>query len=208
MNLEIRQHIDNVLQEYTTEQYYERLLAAKDEYFSLTGKVNEDDDDYEARMSSFNEWYVFQYIARQDTRSCMKDYLLKNNIERELSLALLDINYSVFEYLGENLKKNIVLRDIFHSQKIVLPKGHAIPGLLKNDIFIGRIISYKGQNNLLDGIGILPKEVRPILKKQFKKVLKLNDKSMETKFLMQVEYLKNKWKHYGHIGAAKIFVFD
>ena len=47
MKNEIKSHLDRMLTHYTSGRYYERLLEAKDEYFDLTGQVNEDDEDFD-----------------------------------------------------------------------------------------------------------------------------------------------------------------
>jgi len=51
------QHLKNVfddsLSAFSSERSYSVLLEAKQSYFEQTGQVLEEDDDYEARMSSF-----------------------------------------------------------------------------------------------------------------------------------------------------------
>lgn len=58
---EIFKELERALMQYTSGNHYDDLLKAKEIYFSLTGKINEDDEDYELRMNSFNEWYLFHY---------------------------------------------------------------------------------------------------------------------------------------------------
>ena len=72
----------------------------------------------------------------------------------------------------------------------------------------GRTLSLDDQSYLLSGICILPREVRSLLTKQCKKVRKQKDPNKEVEFLLRVEFLKTKWRRYGHIEASKIFVFE
>ena len=68
-------HLDQAMKEYMTGNHYDTLIEAKSEYFVLTGQANEDDDDYEARMNSFNDWYILQFMSKRNTRTVIKDYL-------------------------------------------------------------------------------------------------------------------------------------
>lgn len=207
MNENVLGHFSSAIEEYTQGIHYETLLEAKKKYFDLTGQVNEDDDDYEARMNSFNEWYMLQFVSKRGTRTAISDYLVKNQVEDGVSNCFLNCNHSLFEFTGRNLKKHFVLKDILHGAKVPLAKNQPLPGILKNDIFTGRIISVKDEKFLLPGLRVIPKEVKSILAKQSKQIRKLQNPDSEIEFLLQVEYLNTKWKRYGHIDATKIFTF-
>lgn len=208
MHKVLREHLEAALSEYTSGIHYETLIEAKNHYFSLTGQINDEDDDYEIRMDSFNDWYILQFISHRGTRTVIKDYLTKKNIDDVISKSLLNVNHSLFEFIGESMRKEVVLLDILHNKKCALASGHARPGLLKKDIFVGRILGHAKQNFLMNGMCVLPNEIKPILKKQSKKVRKLKDISKELEFLLQLEAMKTKWTRYGHIEAAKFFLFD
>ena len=53
----------------------------------------------------------------------------------------------------------------------------------------------------------MPREVLSELKKQARKVRKLNSDVAEENFLLELEKLKVKSLHYGHLNFEKIFVF-
>ena len=99
----------------------------------------------------------------------------------------------------------MVLKDILYGDKEVLHKEHEELGILKNDAFLGRVIKYDGKKHLLEGICVLPIESLSIIKKEAKKVKRLNDEYEELQFLFKIEFLKNKWRRYGHIDLQKIF---
>lgn len=203
----IEQHLEKAREEYTSGVHYETLVEARQEYFQLTGQVNEEDDDYEARMNGFNDWYLLQYISRRGTRTVIKDYLSNNTIEDTISKSLLGLNHSIFEYSGSNFSNKLVLKDLLHDTKIKLPVSHPQLGLIKSDLFIGRVITYEDEDYLLNGICTLPKQVKSIITKECKRVRKLKDPSREIEFLLILENLKTKWRRYGHIDVTKIFVF-
>lgn len=203
----VNDHLDKVLGLYTQGQFFSDLKEAKEKYFSLTGKLDEDKDEFESRMNSFNDWYIFQY-RQKDGSKVIEEYIRNNQLDEELSQSLLNVTHSLFEFTRSSFRKQIVLRDILHDEKIVLKKDHPTISLMEGDIFTGRVIKYKGENFLLKGVCTLPQGVKSILKKQSKRVRKMNSFEEELKFLLQLESLKTKAMHYSHIDPAKIFIFS
>ncbi len=207
MNQTLKDHFDRALGIYTQGVHYETLLEAKKEYFEITGQANDDDDDFESRMNSFNEWYVLQFVSRRGTRTVISDYLINHPVEDLLAKSLTAVNYSLFEFVGKNWRGLNTLHDMLHDKKIQLPKGEVLPSIIEDDIFVGRVLHYNGQNFLLNGLCVIPKEVRGILKKECKKVRKLKNPHEELKFLLKTESFKTKWIRYGHVDATKIFKY-
>lgn len=200
------EHLDSVLGLYTQGAHFDALKAAKEKYFSITGKLDEDKDEFESRMNCFNDWYIFQYRDENGSK-VIEDYIRTNHLDVELSQALLNVNHSLFDFSKINFRKQIVLHDILHDEKIVLMKNHPTISLMEGDVFTGRVIKYKGDYYLLRGVCTLPQGVKSILKKQSKKVRKLNSFEEELNFLLQLECLKTKAMHYSHIDPTKIFIF-
>jgi hypothetical protein len=202
----VHEHLDKVLGLYTQGSHFDDLKEAKEKYFSITGKLDEDKDEFESRMNCFNDWYIFQY-RHKDGSKVIEDYIRTNQLDVELSQALLNVNHSLFEFSKINFRKQVVLHDILHDEKIVLTKNHPIISLMEGDMFTGRVIKYKDDYFLLRGVCTLPQGVKSILKKQSKKVRKLNSFDEELSFLLQLECLKTKAMHYSHIDPSKIFIF-
>ncbi len=202
----VHDHLDSVLSLYTQGSYFADLKSAKDKYFSLTGKLDEDKEEFESRMNCFNDWYIFQY-RHLDGSKVIEDYIRTNKLDEELSQALLNVNHTLFEFSKVNFRKQIVLKDILHDEKITLVKNHPNVSLMEGDVFTGRVIKYKGDHYLLRGVCILPQGVKSILRKQSKKVRKQNSFEEELNYLLSLESLKTKALHYSHIDPSKIFIF-
>ena len=203
---EFHNHLDKALNLYTQGEFFNELKEAKNKYFSQTGKLDEDKDEFEARMNSFNDWYIFQH-CQKDGSKVIEEYIRNHQLEEEISQALLNVNYSLFEFNRTSFSKQIFLKDILHDHKFHLKKDHPAVSLMEGDLFSGRLIKYQGEHFLLRGVCTLPQGVKSILKKQSKKVRKLNSFEEELKFLIQLEALKTKSMHYSHIDPAKIFIF-
>ncbi|HXH74610.1 MAG TPA: hypothetical protein VNJ08_06570 [Bacteriovoracaceae bacterium] len=203
----VHEHLDKVLSQYTQGQHFTDLKDAKDKYFSLTGKLDEDKEEFESRMNCFNDWYIFQY-RHGDGSKVIEDYIRTRELDEELSQALLNVNHSLFEFSKINFRKQIVLMDVLHDEKITLVKNHPNISLMEGDVFTGRVIKYKGDYYLLRGLCILPQGVKSVLKKQSKKIRKTNSFEEELNYLLQLEHLKTKSMHYSHIDPSKIFIFS
>lgn len=202
----VHDHLDKVLSLYTKDEFFKDLKSAKEKYFSITGKLDEDKEEFESRMNCFNDWYIFQY-RHDDGSKVIEEYIRTYQLDEELSQAMLNVNHSLFEFNKMSFRKQIVLKDILHDEKITLAKNHPNISLMEGDVFTGRVIRYQGEYYLLRGICTLPKGVTSILKKQSKKVRKANSFEEELAFLLQLESLKTKAMHYSHIDPSKIFIF-
>lgn len=198
--------IEDILKTYQDGENYNRLLEAKQKYFDITGMLNDDDDDYEHRMTFFNDWFVFHYELPTGEKVYQK-YFSTNSSAEDLMNAFDNINFSLLEFVKINFKKQPVIKDILHDQKIILPKEHTKTGLFEDEIFLGRTVEIGGLNYLLRGMRVLPTVVKSPLKKQCKKIRKANDPKLELPFLLELESLLTKSKRYAHIEPSKIFVF-
>jgi len=208
MHKDLIPHLEALFDTYTDERHRSQVLKAKNEFFSITGAVNEDDDEFESRMNSFNEWYVFDFQDLDKEKTVVGEYIESNQLDSDLSQSLTEANHSLFEFMKFNFRKQMVLKDYIHDRKIVLSKDQPKMSLLPDDIFVGRVLQYKNEYYLLNGICVVPKEVKSILKKQAKKVRRLRDPQKELEFLLHLEALKLKWLRYGHVESHKIFMFD
>ena len=92
------------MEKYTTGDKYDLLKSAKEYYIDATGKIDDETDEYESRMSSFNDWYIFNY-RREDGRRIIDDYINDFKIDDELAKAFHNVNYSLFSFAKYNLKK-------------------------------------------------------------------------------------------------------
>ena len=218
MHESLRYFLEKILLKYSEKDFYDQLVAAKEHYFQKTGKVFEEDEDYESRMAAFNDWYVLEY-SKDEGETFFQKYISENKVTPEVVEAVKGTTHSLYEYTGTSFKGLHVLKDILHDVKVTLAKSHSTPSLLKGDMFIGRVVHYLDESYLYNGLRVMPKDAASILKKETKKIRKLIKKTpedenkqriqedLESKFLFLVESHKTKWQHYGHVNVEKIFVF-
>lgn len=202
-----KQVLDQALSHYSKGENLKPMLEAKKIYFEKTGVAHEEEEDYEARMSSFNNWYLFEFRYPNWHQTAINMYLDSFVEDEEVKEILKNQIHSVFEYRGNNIFGKEVLTDLLHKKKLNLTDSSQMPSIVKNDLFIGRAIPTAEGYELLEGLSILPREARSNIAKECKKVRKYDSLKEESKLLLQVESLRSKWKRYGHLDANKIFIF-
>ena len=201
----LKKHIESALKEYTSGSNYEYLIEAKTLFTELVGVVREDDPEYESIMNLFNDWYLFQFLSTKKTKTMIKEYVINKQLDPLLAGSLTNIHFSLLEHGGSNLGGSITVCDYFTNHKIKLAKDCFNLGLIKGDIFIGRIIKYDNEYYLLDGISLFPKEIKQFIKKQIKSIKKLKDRHKEIEYIFKLDRLKNKLKNYGHLDPVRFF---
>ena len=215
----IEQHLEAALIHYTQDKYYQTALKAKKRYLDLTGSVDDSEEqDYENKMNCFNDWYLLQYLLPRKKCTVMEDYIKSQSLDGEIGYAFKNFNHSIFQYLGENFRGHLSMKDLWSKKKIVLNRETSLP-LLKNDFFIGRVIPWQNEGYLMKGHSHLPAECWSLVKRQMRAVMKSQEQSQErsqeqrednakSAFLFKLESLNTKYRRYDHIDAAKIFILE
>lgn len=204
---ELEDHLDAILSTYSEGSFYDQLIAAKKKYFELTGPTHEEDDDYEARMRCFNNWFIMHYELEEGL-TALELYLESGKVSESFSEVLNTFIYSIFEFTGKSLSGKLVVKNLLNGEKIIFTKNSSLMPVFKGELFIGRLLKIESDIYLMNGINLIPSEVKSILKKQIKKRKKKEAPKSETEFLLEIENLNTKYKRFGHVEASKIFIFE
>jgi hypothetical protein len=199
-------HLEKALEFFSKGDYYHSLLNAKEEYFSHTGKINEDEEHFEQKMNLFNDWYLFNYHLESKEKSPIEIYG-QSLEDQALAKALAEVKFSVFEYTKNSLRAEPILKDEIWGTKYTLKKEGAGPGIVKGDLFITGVFTYNNSTELTDGLCLLPIRAAGGIRKQCKKIFKLGDEKRIQSFLLDLIKLTNKSANYSHVDATKIFIF-
>lgn len=208
MNDKLLMHIDRALVEFTGKEFFDDLVRAKLEYSKLTGPIDEDDEDYEARMDAFNIWYLFDFKTGGDI-TAIERYVKLHQLDQSEVDLLLSATGSIFQFLGVSLRKRIIIKDLLHKVKVTLSKDHAHPGLLKGDLFIGKIFISGEERYLLPVYCLLPEDSLSPINKQIKILRKqLADTAKEKDFLLKTMHLKNRHRRFAHVSPKVFFKYE
>ena len=203
----LENHLDKIIEEYNqNERRRVHLMRAKDIYFEQTGMIDEDAEDFEHRMNNFYEWFTFDF-EYEEGKTIISRYLDENSVEKEVLNALADMNFSIFEFVKVNYKKQTILKDILHNKKITLARDHIELSMFPGDIFVCRFANFDGSLYMLRGTTSITSGAKSKISKQAKKIRRYADPKDELNFLMQVKFLQIKSQRYAHISADKVFEF-
>ena len=201
------EHLEKALTIYTSNEYRDILIDAKKDFFKITGNVNEDDEDYDLRMHSFNDWYLTQYCLPTVMRTPINDYVFSKNVEEDLAKTLIEFQHSVFQYTGEKRGGAAIFKNLKTDKTLKVHDKNVAPIFVKGDVFIGRYFNYLNEIFFMPGVCVIPQEVKVPVIRQIKKVGLTNSKRDEQNLLLKLEYLKTKSKRYSHLAIDKIFSF-
>ena len=208
-----QKYLEPVIEEFTTGEYYREVYNAKQEYFDKAGVVYEDDSEFDQRMSIFMDWYLFDRDLPGVDLPPIKYYFRKNkdlfpheelNIYRDFCSTI----HSIFRLKRKTWnKKGLVVTDLFSNQVITVADAEMNRGFARGDIFEARILPFKGENEFSKGFCFHPVEMESFILGEIKKV-RFQDRSRQTKLILQLSAMKLKQLRFQHIDIRHIYTFS
>ena len=206
-----QKYLDPVVEMFTTGEYYKEVFQAKQEYFERAGVVYEDDNEFENRMCTFMDWYAFDRELPSIDLPPIKFYFRKNKdlfSSEELNIYKDFCNtiHSIF-YLRKNSGGTIYLKDLFSKKNHEVKDSEINMGFVTGDIFEARLIPFKGVFEFSKGFCFHPVEMEKFIMGEIKKV-RYQDRSRQTKLILQLAAMKLKHMRYQHINIKHIYTFE
>lgn len=206
-----QKYLDPVVEMFTTGEYYKEVFQAKQEYFERAGVVYEDDNEFENRMCTFMDWYAFDRELPSIDLPPIKYYFRKNKdlfSSEELNIYKDFCNtiHSIF-YLRKISGGTIYLKDLFSKKNHEVKDTEINMGFVSGDIFEARLIPFKGVFEFSKGFCFHPVEMEKFIMGEIKKV-RYQDRSRQTKLILQLAAMKLKHMRYQHINIKHIYTFE
>jgi hypothetical protein len=208
-----QKYLEPVIEEFTTGDYYREVYNAKQEYFEKAGVVYEDDPEFEQRMSIFMDWYLFdrdlpgvdlppiKFYFRQQKEKFSNEEL---NIYRDFCSTI----HSIFRLKRFTWgRKGFIATDLFSNKTSRVTDAEIMQGFARGDIFEARLIPFQGQNEFSRGFCFHPVEMESFILNEIKKV-RFQDKTRQTKLILQLASMKLKHLRFQHIDIRHIYTFD
>lgn len=186
------------------------LIAAKDFYFSLTGKIGENDNEFGNRMNAFLLWFIFDYQL-PSTRTAPLDLYLEycRDNGREADIEVLSSQkkhvHSLFFFVKEK-REQIIIKDLYSRQKYSISGSRVLIGQEKDALFETRLFEHDGNRYFANFFIYHPVNVRKDIKRQVKLIRK--KKESIKPFLLKLHSYHTKWKRYRNINIKSIYHFD
>ncbi len=208
-----QKYLEPIIEEFTTGEYYREVYNAKLEYFDKAGIVYEDDPEFEQRMCIFMDWFIFDRDLPGVDLPPIKYYFRKNkdrfsseelNIYRDFCSTI----HSVFRLKRFTWnKKGFVILDLFSNKTHTVIDSEITRGFARGDIFESRIIPFKVGLEFSRGFCFHPSEIESFILNEVKKI-RFQDKSRQTKLILQLSSMKLKHVRFPHIDIRHIYKFE
>lgn len=189
------------------------VLAAKAEYFALTGEVFDDDRSFEPRMAAFLEFYLFDRKVPGKGQTPAELYLAEKGPqlgaeERGCLEGFAKTLHSLFE-VRKVVAGAIRVRDLFTGADHEVYERRSVAGLAKGDILEARLVPYAGRELFAPAFCYHPKEARKAILKEVKRQKKKPDPDFTPERLIYtLSRMALKVERYRNIAVEAIYTFD
>lgn len=208
-----QKYLEPLIEEFTTGEYYSEVFRAKREFFEKTGTVYEDDPEFDQRMFTFLDWYLFERELPGIDLPPVKHYFRQR--KDRLSPQELPIYrdfcstvHSIFRFKRLTWdRKKFVLQDLFSRKVYRLSDPDLLKTLSRGDIFEARLVPFLGSYEVSKGFCLHPREMERFILSESKKV-RHQDRSKQLKLMLQLSNMKLKHLRFQHIDVSFIYSFE
>ncbi|MBT3225920.1 MAG: hypothetical protein HOE30_02005 [Deltaproteobacteria bacterium] len=186
------------------------LISAKEEYFTITGKIGESDNEFGNRMNAFLLWFLFDFRLASTQTTPIDHYLAhlkdtKTGGDLTILRSQKDHVHSLFFFVKEK-QDMVIIKDIFTGLKYNISDSRILIGHDKNALFETRLFEIDGTHYFANFFIHHPINVRKGIKRRLKQIKK-NKESLKP-FLMKLHAYQTKWRRYRNIDIKSIYHFD
>ncbi len=201
--------IDRLILFFTTERFQADVASGKKEFFDEAGIVDEENQQFEMRMTQFLEWYLFSRKLK-DVGLTPAQYALQledfkmTSAERPQFENLAATRHSLFEFLkirGEDIH----VKDLFLNKKIVIPNSPINIGFNRDEIFDARLIPDGENFHFSRSFCFHPPEASRYILGEIKRIRKSGDASEEEAFILKLLKMRYKYEQYRHLKLEYVY---
>ncbi len=203
----VRKVLDEILEFASTGGNSSFLGLAKEHYFGKVGGVYEDDSDFEQRMNTFLEWFVFDFRSETMGSDTVFTMYINENRDRFSSeemvfrMTVSKHLHSVFAVKG--LKEGMIkVKDLAGGKSFWVTDDEIFE---KGDLFETRIIT-EGDSSFFSYTYCLhPKSAEKLIKDAFKK---RHSVGFGPDFFVRLHAMQLKWRRSRQIEVKDIYNFQ
>ncbi|MGO8971141.1 MAG: hypothetical protein ACLQDQ_16400 [Myxococcaceae bacterium] len=187
------------------------VLAAKAEYFRLTGEVFEDDRNFEMRMACFLDFYVFDYRSKSSGRTPAEDFHAAKLSAGAPDAAVVEGFVRTIHGLFEVRKLGpgfVRLRELFSGADHEVTERRALAGLQKGDVLEARLIPQDGSLVFSPAFCFHPREAVKAIKREVKRRKKKEPERPRQELVWEAAKRAMKVDRYRQIAVEKIYDFE
>jgi hypothetical protein len=208
-----QKYLDPIIEEFTTGENYAEVYRAKEEYFERAGVVYDDDEEFEQRMCTFMDWYIFERDLPGVDLPPIRLYFRRNQdqfkpedlgIYRDFCSTIHSIfRLKRFKWFG----KGFVIQDLFSRKSYTVTDSEIHQGFAQGDVFEARLVPFRNTYEFSRGFCFHPKEVGGFILSEIKKV-RFQERNRQNKLILQLSAMKLKHLRFKHIDIKHIYTMD
>ena len=201
--------LDELVAFATPEARKDELVAARKEFFDLTGEIFEDDKQFEARMAALLEYFIFDRARENGLAPAAELYaqVLKDSPPDRAAAfrAFTETVHGLFEVrkLGTGFVR---LRELFTALDFQVTERRQLAGLTRGDVLEARLIPFAGTLWFSSAFCWHPRGAVPSILKEVKR-RKKKGAALPAEFLADCARRSLKADRYRNIAIEKIYEF-
>jgi hypothetical protein len=210
--LSYQPYLDQLIAFASLEERKPDLLAAKAEYFQRTGEVFEDDKQFEMRMASFLDHYLFDRLRPGSGKTPAQEFLEGRSAAEDPGevaafRSFTETVHGLFEV--RKIKPGVVrLRELFGGKEFDVTERRHTVGLEKGDILEARLIPFDGALVFSPAFCFHPREAVKAIKKEVKRRKKVMPEAPPLDLTWEASKRALKADRYRQIAVDKIYDFE
>ena len=205
-------YLDQLIAFASQEERKPDLLAAKAEYFQRTGEVFEDDKQFEMRMASFLDHYLFDRLRPESGKTPAQEFLESRSAAEDPGevaafRSFTETVHGLFEV--RKIKPGMVrLRELFGGKEFDVTERRHTVGLEKGDILEARLIPFDGALVFSAAFCFHPRDATRAIKKEVKRRKKVMPDVPPVELTWEAAKRSLKADRYRQIAVDKIYDFE
>ena len=201
--------IDRLITFFTSDKFQEEVARAKKDFFDESGVMDEENQDFEMRMTQFLEWYLFTrtlngigitpaFYALQ-----LPEFKMTAE-ERPLFEKLAVTRHSLFEFLKIR-GDDIYVRDLFLNKKIVIPNSPINIGFSREEFFDARLVPDGENFQFSRAFCFHPEEASKFILSEIKRIKKAGKPGEDETFMLRLLKMRYKYEQYRHLKLEYVY---
>jgi hypothetical protein len=205
--------IDRLITFFTSDRFQEEVARAKKDFFDESGVMDEENHDFEMRMTQFLEWYLFtRPLSTLSDGSGITPAFYALQLpefqmtaeERPLFEKLAVTRHSLFEFIKIR-GDDIYVRDLFLNKKIVIPNSPINIGFSREEFFDARLIPDGENFQFSRAFCFHPEEASKFILSEIKRIKKSGKPGEDEAFMLRLLKMRYKYEQYRHLKLEYVY---
>lgn len=170
----LKENLDRLIELATGNHFSEGIYEARKEYQQIAGDIYEDDKTYESRMAMFLEWYVYDRVMPDGTRTPLEMIIEENAGIWPQKLR------EIFEGFSRNVHgmflikkirdRSVIALNLFDNEKYDVIEEQGKMMFNKKDLFEGRLVPFENGYHFTGNFCFHPHEAFKFIRQEVAKI--------------------------------------